>query len=294
MHAGRPFQADPLPAALRRGERGSARSAGLHGLPPMRPVVARRRSTPARPLAAVLLVLALAGVTAACSRALGPDTSLPASVLATLPAPPSASMTVGAQGPGVDGDAVFYAYTSPADPGAERSAYDTALRSAGFEPLQRSGVWTAYRRDTATVWVSVSADGPPTSIVALVATDPAAIGLPARLGTDPAPGGQLAAEPPAPPATPEPASRMSPGSPGTGGPGSPGSGSRGDPSASPSPVSSARPAASPPPDATAKPRPNDKPKPSHPAKATPNPKPTPRPTPKTRPSQAASPGATGA
>lgn len=294
MLAGRPFPADPLSAALGAERRGTSTTSALHGVPPSRGAAVGRHATPDRRHAARLLVLAIAVIAAACSRAPAPDASQPASVLAALPAPPSASMTVGAQGPGVDGDAVFYAYTSSADPGIERNAYDRALRSAGFEPVQRSGIWTAYRRGAATVWVSVSADGPPTSIVALVAANPSTIGLPAGLPTDPTSSGLLAVVSSTPPATPDPASRIEPDASGRGAPGSHGNGPGGEPGPSPSPAPSASPAASPTPDATAKPRPSDKPSPSHSAKATPRPKPkpTPRPTPKAKPSPTASPAAT--
>lgn len=239
-------------------------------------------------LAAACLLLAFAAAAVACSPAPAPDASRPASVLAALPFPPSASMTVGAEGPGMDGDAQFYAYTSERAPQPERQAYDGVLRAAGYTPVRESGGWTAYRRDGSTVWISVSPDGPPTSIVALVAADPSAAGVPASVQGDPAGGSQMANVPPPEPATPEPKSRTSPDASPRGQGTQPGGGHTAAP-ATAEPTPSPEPTATPKSTATPKPHPSQKPHPSHPAQASPTPTPTPKPKPKPKPTPTSKP-----
>ncbi len=231
-------------------------------------------------LVAALALLAVAGSAVACAGSPAPDASAAASILAGLPTPPAATVVVGGQGPGMDGDARFYAYTSQLDPAAEQAAYDAVLKGAGYRPAQQVGAWTPYLRAGVTVWVSVSVAGPPTSIIALVAADPRSAAVPADVA-DPTATVKLGDVVTRRPATPEPVTR--PGS--TPRPTSPGA--TRPPSGSPAPATaSPSPAATPKP--TAKPHPTQKPKPSHPVTPTKKPKPTPKPkhTPKPKASSA--------
>ena len=124
-------------------------------------------------LAACLLVVSLA----ACGASFAPTASRGAveSVLAAVPTPPGSVLTVGANGPGVDGDARFVAYESNAAPPAAASAFRTALVAAGYTDTGQTGSWQAYLRSGATIWVSVSASGPPTTIIVQTGAAPAAI-----------------------------------------------------------------------------------------------------------------------
>ena len=242
---------------------------------PRRPILIDR-------LAASLLLLAVATAAVACAASPSPVATTAANVLFALPQPPSAIMVVGSGGPGADGDARFISYTSEASPDAERASYDVALRAAGYTAISTSGDWTAYQRAGMTVWISITANGPQTSIIALVGSDPRSAAAPLAVTANPTPTLALGDVRTPHPATPPPATRPSHG------PGSSGSG----PSGSPPPTTAPTPSPSPSPEPSHG-RPSDKP--THPPKATPSPtlsptpKPThkPKPTPKPKPSHGA-------
>ena len=243
---------------------------------PRRPILIDR-------LAVSLLLLAVATAAVACAASPSPAATTAANVLFALPQPPSATMVVGSGGPGADGDSRFIAYTSEASPAAERANYDVALRAAGYTAISTSGDWTAYQRAGMTVWISVTANGPQTSIIALVGADPRSTDAPPAVTANPTPTLPLGDVVTPHPATPPPETRPSHGPGSSHGPG---------PSGSPPPTTAPTPSPSPEPSHG---KPSDKP--THPPKASPSPttsptakpKPShkPKPTPKPKPSHGA-------
>ena len=191
---------------------------------------ADRRALRRRALAGFVATLTIALV--ACGTASLPTPRPTAAVLlAAVPAPPDATVTVGADAPGLDGGTAFLAYVSSSTPQTAARTYDATLRAAGFTAAGRQAEWAAYARADVALWVSVSSDGPPTTIVIRLADehDP----ITAAAGRTATPDPDASREPGSRPATPEPATRP------------------GGPFATP---------AGPSPDRTQKPKPTQKPK----------------------------------
>ena len=234
---------------------------------PRRPILIDR-------LAVSLLLLAVATAAVACAASPSPAATTAANVLFALPQPPSATMVVGSGGPGADGDSRFIAYTSEASPAAERANYDVALRAAGYTAISTSGDWTAYQRAGMTVWISVTANGPQTSIIALVGADPRSTDAPPAVTANPTPTLALGDVRTPHPETPGPRTLPSHGPPPSG---SPPPTTAPTPSPSPSPEPShGKPSDKPthPPKASPRPTPSTTPKPTHKPKPTPKPKPS--------------------
>ena len=127
-----------------------------------------RRPDPAAPalrVARAVLVGLLAAVAVGCADA----GETPAeSALRSIPMPASAVVTISADAPGVDDGQPFVAFDSPDAPDAAFAAYDTLLLADGFRRVGTRDGWHGYQDDALVLWVYVSPDGPPTSMLVRV------------------------------------------------------------------------------------------------------------------------------
>ena len=88
--------------------------------------------------------------------------------LADVPQPRLATIDLGSETPGYDGDGSFYSYDSDLTPDATLTAYANQLLRAGFHEAERNGIWRVFVGPRLTVWVRVGSAGPPTSLVVRV------------------------------------------------------------------------------------------------------------------------------
>jgi hypothetical protein len=155
-----------------------------------------------------VLILAIAAGCGAGRPGSASDPSLPAGV----PVPRDATPEVGMRGPGFDGGADVYAFTSSLAPAAAARTYAIQLADAGFIVLPPDGAWLRFRKDSVAVAVDVGTVGPPTLLVVRVGTvsfdqsgeDPSATGQPSRPGQDGSPPPGQGGTPPGQDGSPPP------------------------------------------------------------------------------------------
>lgn len=120
------------------------------------------------------LIVALASmglVVAACGQPGGSPSESPFGAggapadLVDVPQPRLATIDLGSETPGYDGDGSFYSYDSDLSPDATLTAYANQLLRAGFHEADRNGIWRVFLGPRLTVWVRVGSAGPPTSLV---------------------------------------------------------------------------------------------------------------------------------